>query len=112
MNQPTNATAEPIYSTFCDDPMLGELVEMYVSEMPERIAALESAFASGDLEALGRAAHQMKGAAGSYGFDTLTPYARTLEFATKEGASIEAIEAALQELVRVCRAVRSGSPAS
>jgi len=27
----------PLYSTFGDDPDLGELVEMFVEEMPDRI---------------------------------------------------------------------------
>jgi len=54
---------------------MGELVEMFVDEMPERIALLGEALASGDRESLERTAHQMKGSAGSYGFDQLTPYA-------------------------------------
>ncbi|MDP6554248.1 MAG: Hpt domain-containing protein [Pirellulaceae bacterium] len=67
------ACARPEYATI-HSPMAsasvyGELVEMYVDEMPDRIAALERAFDSGDMEGLQRAAHQMKGAAGSYGFD-------------------------------------------
>ncbi len=110
MTSPTDFTSTPIYSLFGSDPDLGELVELYVSEMPDRIAAMEHAFVKGDLEALGRAAHQMKGSAGSYGFDALTPYARTVEFAAKNAEPLDAIKNALDELILVCRSVRSGSP--
>lgn len=103
-------TVQAVFSSFADDPVMGELVELYVSEMPERIAALEEAFAAGDLGALQRLAHQMKGAAGSYGFDGLTSVARTLESSVKEGEPMEAVDSALQDLVGICRRVRAGAP--
>ncbi len=106
----TDTSTTAIYSCFGDDPVLGELVEQYVSEMPDRIATLEEAFASGDLEAVRRTAHQMKGAAGSYGFDVITDYARTLEFAAKEGQDLEAVERSLRNLISLCRCVRAGAP--
>jgi HPt (histidine-containing phosphotransfer) domain-containing protein len=72
-------TCDAEYSTLGTDPDLHELVEEYVNEMPDRMAALGAAFKSGDLELLRRNAHQMKGAAGSYGFGQVTPYAAALD---------------------------------
>jgi histidine phosphotransfer protein HptB len=99
---------ETIYSSLAADPFMGELVEMYVEEMPSRIAVFEQAFASGDREALRSAAHQMKGAAGSYGFDPLTLSAAVLESAIRESQSPETIHRTYHELVQLCLRIRSG----
>jgi PAS domain S-box-containing protein len=45
------------------DDVLRKLVEVFLSELPERLAALKAALDAGDLVALGRAAHAMKSAA-------------------------------------------------
>lgn len=100
----------PIYSDFASDPVLSELVEMYVAEMPDRIAALEQAFAGGDREVMRRAAHQMKGAAGSYGFDCLTQSAAALESAVRGDLPEAEIQRSLDDLVQLCRRIRAGAP--
>jgi HPt (histidine-containing phosphotransfer) domain-containing protein len=102
--------AAPLYSTLGGDADLGVLVEMFVAEMPERIERLCSLYDRGDLDELGRFAHQLKGSLGSYGFDVLTPYALRLEQAVKQQEGAEAIRAALEELTSRCRCVRAGSP--
>ena len=99
-----------IYSDLANDPDLAELVEMFVEEMPERIARLVATWEARDLENLTRLAHQLKGSAGSYGFHEITPFAFQLERAAKEGGS-EEIARDLQDLVSICQQVRSGSPA-
>lgn len=93
-----------LHSSLAGDPDLQDLVEMFVEEMPERAAALETGFGQG-AEALGRVAHQIKGAAGSYGFDQLTEPARHLESCCREGAAEEAIRTSLDELLALCRRV-------
>jgi HPt (histidine-containing phosphotransfer) domain-containing protein len=70
---------EPIYSSLADDPDFACLVEMYVDEMPERMEQLRQLFQVGDWRELNRMAHQMKGSAGGYGFDPITPFAARLE---------------------------------
>jgi len=105
-------TTDPVYSRLAADPDLGDLVEMFVQEMPERITGLESPATRHNWEQLTRAAHQLKGAAGSYGFDALTPYAARLESAAREGRQEEKILLLLGELLDLCRRVRSGVPHS
>ena len=100
-----------VYSSFGGDPDLGELVEMFVEEMPDRIDTLQQAFTTGDFELLQRSAHQLKGAGGSYGFDQVTPYALALESSLKEGEPADAIEKHLEELVGICQKLRAGEPA-
>ena len=99
-----------IYSDFGGDPELSFLVEMFVDEMPERIATITNALDSGDLESVQRTAHQMKGACGSYGFDQLTPYALAVEYSVRESKGLEEIRSAVGELIDVCEQVRAGEP--
>jgi HPt (histidine-containing phosphotransfer) domain-containing protein len=101
--------SDAIYSTFATDSWMSELVEMYVAEMPKRIAALEQAFVSGDRVNLKRAVHQMKGAAGSYGFDPLSHSAADLDSAIREGQSPETIRRKFDELIELCRRIRTST---
>jgi HPt (histidine-containing phosphotransfer) domain-containing protein len=99
-----------VYSSLATDPDLGELVDLFVQEMPDRINVLEAQANSRDWNQLTRAAHQIKGAAGSYGFGEITPYAARLEAVAREALQEENILAALNELLGLCRRVRSGTP--
>src|SRR5574340_851014 len=85
---------DPLYSRLGGDADLGEIVAMYVDEMPGRVAALLDRLQSGDWEGLRRLAHQIKGAAGSYGFDTITPCAERLENALRQQQPEEQVRAA------------------
>lgn len=111
MNSQT-ATVEFLYSAFGDDPDLADLVEMYVQELPQRLQALHEAADQKNWPELTRLSHQMKGAAGSYGFHQITPYAKHLELTARAGEGNEAhILEALQALIDVCCRCQSGRPA-
>jgi len=99
-----------VYSRLGTDPDLAELVELFIQEMPGRISVLESEAESSNWQQLTRTAHQLKGAAGSYGFDAITPYAARLERAAKEDSQEDQIPSTLGDLIDVCRSVRTGSP--
>jgi HPt (histidine-containing phosphotransfer) domain-containing protein len=98
-----------IYSTLGTDPDLGELVEMFVSEMPARLESLLSLYDSGNMSELRRLAHQIKGAAGSYGFHSLSPAAARLEASLKSERPEEQIKHEIDELVALCSRIRAGS---
>lgn len=100
---------EPLYSNIGGDPDLREIVDMFVQEMPQRVAALLEQLETADWEALRRTAHQLKGAAGSYGFNTVSPCAATLENAIRSEEPEEQIRQAVGELVGMCNRVRSGT---
>lgn len=105
------ATVEMLYSSFGDDPDLAELVDMYVQELPARLQSLHSTAAEKNWPELARLAHQIKGAAGSYGFHQITPYAKQLELTARETGSEPEIMAALLTLEEICRRCQSGTPA-
>lgn len=104
------ATKGHLYSTLGADPDLGELVQMFVDEMPDRIAVFETAQTQGDTDRLRRAAHQLKGAAGSHGFDILTQRAGELEAALRQQEPEVEVQRLLDELLGLCRLVRGGAP--
>ncbi len=102
---------EFLHSSLAADPDLGELVDLFVAEMPNRINAMETQAESGDWEQVRRTAHQMKGSAGSYGFDVITPSAARLEHIAGDGCQEEEVRLALDELLDLCRRLRAGTPA-
>lgn len=99
-----------LFSSLAGDPDLGEIVDMFVDEMPGRVENLTRCLAAGDWTQLGRYAHQMKGACGSYGFDQLTAPAARLEHACRETSDEQEIREALEDLAQLCQRVRSGEP--
>ena len=105
------ANGQFLFSTLAEDPDLAEIVEMFVDEMPERVETILNCFQSEDWEGLRRASHQLKGAAGSYGFPSITPCAGVLEAAVKQARPETEIRKAVDELVAMCRSIRAGTPA-
>ena len=109
MSTPTT-DAQPLYSEMGADPDFGEIVEMFVDEMPQRVDALLAEMQSGNMDELQRLADQIKGAAGSYGFDAITAPAARLEASVRDGEPEAQIQTALDELVAFCGRVRAGAP--
>jgi HPt (histidine-containing phosphotransfer) domain-containing protein len=106
--EPSALEQDWILSTLGDDPDLGEIVEMFVDEMPERIALLTACRDEEDWQQLGRLAHQLKGSCGSYGFSQLTSQAARLEQVCRSKERIEEqIFAELSELVDMCQRVKA-----
>jgi HPt (histidine-containing phosphotransfer) domain-containing protein len=99
--------ATSIHSDLAHDPELRGLVEMFAQEMPQRAQNLESLRAANDWDAVGRAAHQLKGAAGSYGFHELAPYAARLEAAIRRDHFDDRVPILLDELLDACGRVRT-----
>lgn len=93
---------DPIISHLADDPDLADLVELFVEELPQRINAIEKTITEQDFEGLKRLAHQLKGAAGGYGFPTITDAARTLEEKAKAEGDLESLNTELRQLADLC----------
>jgi HPt (histidine-containing phosphotransfer) domain-containing protein len=97
------------YSVLGDDRDLADIVALFVEEMPLRVRHLQAHFGCANWDELARLAHQLKGAAGSYGFDQLTPFAARLEKTVRNGEPQAAVRDALEELVEACGRVRAGA---
>jgi HPt (histidine-containing phosphotransfer) domain-containing protein len=109
MSRATSA-AEPLYSSLSSDPDLREIVDLFVEEMPGRVATMLQQLDAQDWDRLRRTAHQLKGAAGSYGFHALTPAAGKLEDAIRGQQSQKQIRRFADDLIDLCRRVRGGTP--
>jgi histidine phosphotransfer protein HptB len=107
-----NDSSELLYSTLADDPDLADIVDLFVQEMPERILRLLDRFRAEDREGLRRVAHQLKGAAGSYGFAPISPAAGELEEQIVHSAPEDQIRRTLDEVIDLCRRARAGTPPS
>ena len=107
----TISQREYLYSRLASDPDLCGIVEMFVEEMSGRVVALLAHLEAADWEGLRRTAHQLKGAAGSYGFDAISPCAGKVESAIRDGQTEQQIRIAVDELVNLCNRTRCGTPA-
>lgn len=107
----TAVPTELIYSVYGDDEDLAEMVEIFVGEIPHRMQTLNEALRTGQFELLRRTAHQLKGAGGSYGFSLLSEVSARLENAVRNGAPAEDVQCRFDEVIDVCRRLRTGTPA-
>ena len=101
-SQPT----APLVSTLSSDPDMVELVEFFVEEIDDRISTIQSTAQSDDMAGLRTVAHQLKGAAGGYGFEPISQTAGELERlidATEADKVTEAIREQVDELISLCR---------
>jgi HPt (histidine-containing phosphotransfer) domain-containing protein len=90
-----------------ESPEMLDLVEQFVGELPGRAEAVCSAFARQDLKLVERLAHQLKGAAGGYGFAPISDIAADLERCVREQASPEDIGRQVRELADLCSRARA-----
>jgi HPt (histidine-containing phosphotransfer) domain-containing protein len=78
-----HAAAPPVHSTFADDEDFAELLRAFADTIPEKQQTVLDLHRAGAFDELRCWAHQLKGAAGGYGFPELTEVAAELEQACK-----------------------------
>jgi signal transduction histidine kinase/CheY-like chemotaxis protein/HPt (histidine-containing phosphotransfer) domain-containing protein len=78
----------------------------FVSRLPGRVNSLLSLSAAGEIDELRRMVHQLKGAGTGYGFPQITTTAAHAEAVIRESADLEAVRAAVLELVELARGVQ------
>lgn len=96
-----------LVSEFADDEDLIELVEMFVEELPDRASSIAKALADADYATLRTLAHQLKGAAGGYGFPTISDVAQSLEETCKVDKDLEKLTAQVQQIAMACQKARA-----
>ncbi len=92
-----------------DTEFAAELIATFLQGAEETLQELRSAAASGDLPALARAAHKMKGASGNLHVTELEELARTLETRAKGGSGdgwTQDVERIAQEFTRISGVLR------
>jgi HPt (histidine-containing phosphotransfer) domain-containing protein len=96
---------EPLLSQYADDPDLRSLIAGFAAALPERIAAIRAAMEGLDRPRVQRLAHQLKGAAGGYGFAPISDLARDLESAVRERATDTELARRIEALAALCARV-------
>jgi len=97
-------------SELATDPDMTELIEMFVDELPDRVDAIERTLSQQDFDALRSLTHQLKGAAGGYGFPTITDAAKAIETTAKTTGGIEKLTKEVESLATLCRSARATPP--
>ncbi len=101
---PASESPGLLRSELADDPDMVELIAGFTMQLSARVALIKRHHDDGDRVALASVAHQLKGAAGGYGYPTISEAARTVErFASAGGTTVECASA-VSKLVERCRA--------
>ena len=94
------------FSLDINDPEDAELIEYFISVLPERVDSIVAAFTNDDFESLQRVAHQLKGAAPGYGFPSIGSEAGKLEQQLRDSGNpveqIETLRSQVESLVSLC----------
>lgn len=67
-----------------DDTFLKEVIDIYLSDTPNRLAEIDACLASGDAATLNRAAHSIKGSSANLGATKVIEVARRIEEKSKD----------------------------
>ncbi len=108
MSDPQNEKGALVSELAGDEDMV-ELVEMFVEELPDRVSAMEKALADQDFETLAGMTHQLKGAAGGYGFPTITDAAKEAEATSKAADDLEKLACDVKAIAALCSRARATS---
>jgi CheY-like chemotaxis protein/HPt (histidine-containing phosphotransfer) domain-containing protein len=108
---PSSIESEPeaprakLRSTFAGDPDMQELLQEFVSRLPQRVERMMELLRDQEIEQLRQVVHQLKGAGGGYGFGEITHRAADVEKTIKAGAGLDAVTAQIESLVRLLQRV-------
>jgi HPt (histidine-containing phosphotransfer) domain-containing protein len=87
-----------------------EIVEFFINDLGARMDAIRRACDENDLRQLKTLAHQLKGAAGGYGFPTIGHAAADVEHQLLgTQADLASVQDRVEELLRRCRAAMPGT---
>ena len=107
------AAETAIHSTFADDPEMRELIGLFITEMPGKVAELRRVVAAGDLAKLRKVAPILRGTSGGYGFPSLGSTAGRIEDlltsqsneSSKAADALDRVKADVDRLIDLCSRV-------
>lgn len=88
MSDPVNVTRLR-EATLDDAEFMGELVEMFVTDVGDQLVSLEQAIAAADWNSTKRTAHRLRGASSNVGADELARLCADLEHRSSETETVE-----------------------
>jgi signal transduction histidine kinase/DNA-binding response OmpR family regulator len=103
--EPSSAPVASLKSTMGDESSVQTLLSRFIARLPERVTALRTFLDEEDLEKLRQTVHQLKGAAGGYGYPQLTHQAGRAEQKLVEGTPLDTVRAEIESLIALVRTV-------
>ncbi len=100
---------DSILSKLMAKPATAKLVEKFLAGLGQRVTALHEALDAHDLPQLKILAHQLKGAAGGYGFPSLTEAAKNLEHAAANNADLKELAQAFRAISDLCTQIKTAA---
>jgi HPt (histidine-containing phosphotransfer) domain-containing protein len=101
---------ELLISELAAEADLADLIESFVAELPERAVALQQHLRAADYAAVASLAHQLKGAAGGYGFPSITTLAGEIERQARTQTDLDRLAGQIQEMIDLCGRARATPP--
>ncbi|MGA3067334.1 MAG: ATP-binding protein [Tepidisphaeraceae bacterium] len=108
--KPAGAKAGALRSEFAGDEEMREVLNEFVTLLPEQVKKLNQLLEEKNLDELRRAVHQIKGAGGGYGFPALTQSAAAAEQSIKSESGVETVSAQVRGLIDLIRTVEGYEP--
>jgi HPt (histidine-containing phosphotransfer) domain-containing protein len=105
MNTPQKLHGPRLRSSMADEPGFRELLDQYVDELPAQVERIETALSGGDLAALRRELHDVRGTAGGFGYRLFTDHATELNARAASAKSMAEVESDVCRLVDLLRSV-------
>ena len=112
-SRPVDQTAEPLvpmHSKLLDDmPDMVDLVQAFITKLPEILHELEKSVSSRDWPAIKHKAHDLKSVGGSYGYPDISKVAASMEFeiAKQDHANVVTL---LKKLYAIQTQIQRGAP--
>jgi signal transduction histidine kinase/DNA-binding NarL/FixJ family response regulator len=97
--------AAPAIAPAQADPAIAKLTTAFIGRLPERVMKIQTLLEEQDLGHLQDAIHQIRGAAGGYGFPAITEVAARAEQKIRDGEAFEAIRIEVESLVSLIQSV-------
>jgi signal transduction histidine kinase/HPt (histidine-containing phosphotransfer) domain-containing protein len=92
-----------ISSTAATSPRMKKIISEFVEELPAEVSKMQNLLNSNDLGALKSVVHQLRGAGGGYGFDSISQLAAKAEESIKAADNLEAIVEEINSLIDLIR---------
>ena len=100
-----SAQVELIRSRCKEEPLMRELVQLYVAELPRTAAELQRLSRERDLVKLRSQTHRLRGSGGGYGFPEITTQAERAEESIRGQKDLETVLTEVGALIAVMRRV-------
>ena len=103
---PANAAAPASHTApLGNEANVSKLTAGFISRLPNRVNSMQRLLAEQDLAKLQDAVHQIKGAAGGYGFQSISEMAGRAEQKIKDNLTFAEIRSEIDSLISMIRSV-------